>query len=108
MWVCYIGEISESYLENWSPHTVGPDQTEPEVFDVLTDGTRQEIGYRLDMSAAEKCFSDRIQVDWGGWAYKVTSEQIRAYNQATSPQYQIPECELDPEKAYAIIDVECY
>ena len=44
MWVCYIGEISESYRKNWSPHTVRPDQKEPDVFDVLVDETRHEIG----------------------------------------------------------------
>lgn len=108
MWVCYIGEISESYRKNWSPHTVRPDQKEPDVFDVLVDETRREIGYRLDSDAAGKCFTDCIQVDWGGWAYKVTTEQMNRYNQITTFQYMIPIWPLDPDKEYAIIDVECY
>ena len=66
MWACYIGEISESYQKQWEPHTVSPDQKEPDVYDVIDD--RWEIGYRLDMRAAQECLSDCIQVDWGGWA----------------------------------------
>ena len=108
MWVCYLGEISDSYRENWTPHTVSPEQKEPSVFDVLKEENRHEIGYRLDMAAAQKCFSECIQVDWGGWAYKVSAEQIRAYNEEAAPQYWIPLYELDPRKEYAIIDMECY
>ena len=109
MWACYIGEISESYQKQWEPHTVSPDQKEPDVYDVIDD--RWEIGYRLDMRAARECFSDCIQVDWGGWAYKVTPEQILKYNEKASHQYLIPEdvaYALNPEKQYAIIDVEIY
>ncbi len=109
MWACYFGEISESYRERWEPHKVTPDQREPDVFDVLEN--RYEIGYRLDSQAAAECFSDGIKVDWGGWAYKVAPEQIRKYNRATTPQYRIPEGladYMDPEKQYAIIDVEVY
>ena len=109
MWACYIGEISESYQKQWEPHTVTPDQKEPDVYDVIDN--RREIGYRLDMYAALECFSDRIQVDWGGWAYRVTPEQILKYNETASRQYLIREdvaYTLDPEKQYAIIDVEIY
>ena len=109
MWACYIGEISESYQKQWEPHTVSPDQKEPDVFDVIDN--RREIGYRLDMQAAQESFSDCIQVDWGGWAYKVTPDQIRKYNEATSYQYQIPGSlaySMNLEKQYAIIDVEIY
>ena len=109
MWACYIGEITKSYRDNWTPHTVSPDQKEPDVYDVIAD--QWEIGYRLDMRAAQECFSDCIQVDWGGWVYKVTREQILKYNEEASGQYLIPEdvaYALDPEKQYAIIDVEVY
>ncbi len=74
MWSCFLGEITAPYRRKWEPQTVSPDQTEPDVYDVLTE--MQEIGYRLDMIAAKKCFSDCIQVDWGGWAYKATKAQI--------------------------------
>ncbi len=107
MWACYIGEISEPYQKQWKPHTVRPDQKEPDVYDVI-DGS-WEIGYRLDTRAAEECFSDCIQVDWGGWAYKVTKEQILKYNEKASPRYQIPEdvaFALNPQNQYAIIEVE--
>ncbi len=50
---------------------MNPDQKEPDVYDVITG--RRKIGYRLDGRVAIECFSDRIQVDWGGWAYKVTA-----------------------------------
>ena len=109
MWACYIGTISDSYRERWEPHTVRPDQKEPDVYDVIDD--RQSIGYRLDAHAAHECFSDCIKVDWGGWAYKVTAEQIRKYNKMANHQYLIPRNvapALDPEKDYAIIDVEIY
>lgn len=107
MWACYIGEISESYQKQWKPHTVSPDQKEPDVYDVIDD--RWEIGSRLDTQAAGECFSDCIQVDWGGWAYKVTPEQILKYNEEASPLYLIPEdvaFALNPQKQYAIIEVE--
>ena len=109
MWSCYIGPISESYLERWEPHTVSPDQKEPDVYDVV-ESTRR-ICYRLDNHIATECFSDRIQVDWGGWAYKVTPDQIREYNRKAGPMYQVPDDladSLDPEVQYAIIDVEIY
>ena len=104
MWACYLGEISETYKKQWKPHKV--DDKEPDVFDVIEN--RREIGYRLDGNAAQECFTDCIQVDWGGWAYKVTAEQIRKYNEEVSTLYRIPDCELDPDKQYAIIDVEIY
>ena len=107
MWECYIGEISASYREQWEPHTVKPDQKEPDVFDVLAGCTH--IGYRLDMRAAAKYFPENIQVDWGGWAYKVTKEQILKYNEEAGYQFLIPEHiieSMDPERDYAIIDVE--
>lgn len=109
MWACYIGEISEFYKERWEPHTVSPDQKSPDVYDVIDN--RREIGYRLDGWAAIACFSDCVQVDWGGWAYKVTKEQILKYNREASHQYLLPEDladSLDPDKEYAIIDVEIY
>ena len=107
MWVCYFGEITESYRKDWTPHTVRPDEKEPDVHDVI--GERYEIGYRLDMRAAEKCFPGWIQVDWGGWAYKVTKEKILQYNEEVGRRYGIPEWVLpmmEDGKEYAVIDVE--
>ena len=107
MWACYIGEISESYQKQWKPHTVRLDQKEPDVYDVITGPW--QFGYRLDMRAAEECFTDCIQVDWGGWAYKVTREQILKYNETACGQFVIPEdavFALLPDRQYAIIDVE--
>ena len=109
MWACCIGEISDSYKEKWEPHTVDQEIGHPDIFDVIVD--RWEIGYRLDMRAAEECFSDCIQVDWGGWAYKVTTEQILKYNEKACSRNRIAEdvaFALNPEKEYAIIDVELY
>ena len=107
MWDCYLGEISESYRKNWTPHTTRPDQKEPDVFDVLAGS--QRIMYRLDMHAAYECFSDMIQVDWGGWAYKATKEQAILYNSRTTSPYQIPEAvivRMEDGYVYGIIDVE--
>ena len=109
MWACYIGEISESYQKQWAPHTVRPDQKEPDIYDVIIG--QLEIGYRLDMRAARECFSDCIQVDWGGWAYKVTAEQILKYNETACHMNRIPEYiayGMDPKTQYAVIDVEIY
>ena len=111
MWACYFGEISDSYQERWEPHTVSPDEKEPDVHDVLA--WRQEIMYRLDWTAACDCFSDRIQVDWGGWAYKVTKEQAVAYNDRTGwdNSWSIPRSVIDSMEegeVYGIIDVEIY
>ena len=109
MWVCYFGEISESYRENWKPHTVRPDQESPSVFDVLA--WRCEIMYRLDSKAADRCFSDQIQVDWGGWAYRFTKTQAVAYNEIADCHYLIPQSTIEgmeEDKLYGIIDVEVY
>ncbi len=110
MWACYLGEISESYRKNWAPHTVSPDQKEPDVFDVLSSSW--EIMYRLNWTAAAKCFSDKIQVDWGGWAYKVTKEQAMACNKENGENdWAIPQSaidEMEDGKVYGIIDVELY
>ena len=111
MWACYFGEISDSYRDNWTPHTVSPDQKEPEIFDVLV--WSREIMYRLSWTAAYDCFSDMIQVDWGGWAYKVTKEQAVAYNDRNGwdNSYSIPQSvidEMEDGKVYGIIDVEMW
>ncbi len=110
MWACYFGEISPSYRENWTPHVVSEDEKEPDVYDVLS--TRREIMYRLNWTAAHECFSDKIQVDWGGWAYKVTKAQAIAYNEQNGMNdYSIPQDVIDSMeegKTYGIIDVEIY
>ena len=109
MWSCFLGEITAPYRRKWEPQTVSPDQTEPDVYDVLTE--MQEIGYRLDMIAARKCFSDCIQVDWGGWAYKATKAQMEDYNRSASHRYSIPQSvinDLEDGHIYGIIDVEIY
>ena len=106
MWACYMGEISESYRKQWEPHTVTPEEKEPDVYDVLA--TRTEIMYRLDTAAANECFSDCIQVDWGGWAYKVTKEQAEKYN-LQAGRHQIPQNVIDSMedgRVYGIIHVE--
>ena len=111
MWACYFGEISGSYLENWAPHIVRPDQKEPDIFDVLTH--TKEIMYRLNWTAAEECFSDMIKVDWGGWAYKVTKAQAIAYNERNGwgNNTSIPGStinEMEDGKVYGIVDVEMW
>lgn len=110
MWACYLGEISEPYQHHWKPQTVSPDQNEPDIFDVLTND-KYEICYRLDERAAAECFSDCIQVDWGGWAYKATKAQMEAYNRSVSHKYLIPQPVIDrteDDHVYGIIDVEIY
>ena len=47
MWACYIGEISESYQKQWEPHTVSPDQKEPDVYDVIDDRCLLPVGYGI-------------------------------------------------------------
>lgn len=111
MWSCCFGEISEDYRNNWEPHTVSPDQKEPDVYDVLAWG--KEIMYRLDTIAARECFTDEIQVDWGGWAYKVTRAQAIAYNDRTgwNNSYSIPRKAInlmEEGKTYGIINVELW
>ena len=111
MMACYIGEISESYKERWEPHTVSPDQKEPDVFDVLEEDSRKQIMYRLS-GAETECFTDGMKVDWGGWAYKVTKAQAKKYNRMTHTEwYRIPKEIIDSMeegKTYGIIDVEIY
>ena len=109
MWACYFGVISESYRKNWKPHTVKPEQKEPDVYDVLE--SRQEIMYRLDGTAAMECFTDMIQVDWGGWAYRVTKARALEYNRRVTGVYRIPETvisSMEDGVTYGIIDVEIY
>ncbi len=105
---CYLGEISEPYLRRWEPQIVSPDQKEPDVFDVLSE--RWRVGYCLD-GAAGKCFTDRIQVDWGGYAYKATKAQLEEYNRLALNQYKISPgavASLEDGHVYGIIDVELY
>ena len=109
MWSCYFGEISESYKERWEPHTVDAEKGHPDVFDVLVGGGRA-FGYRLG-SAAYECFSDRIQVDWGGWACKATKAQVIKYNRKTRQSDRIPEeivNSMEDGKVYGILEVEMY
>ncbi len=106
MWACYIGEITEPYRERWERQQIRADQ-EPDIFDVITDS--QEFGYRLD-GCAYDCFSDEIQVDWGGWAYKATKAQMEEYNRRAA-RCPIPQHIMDGLKdghVYGIIDVEIY
>ncbi|MBO2516892.1 MAG: hypothetical protein CW338_06385 [Clostridiales bacterium] len=107
MWACYLGTISDSYRENWSPHPVSCDH--PDVFDVLD--TRREILYRLDGAAAGRHFTDMIKVDWGGWAYKCTKEQLKAYSREAGMMRAVDQSIIDGLEdgvTYGIIDVELY
>lgn len=110
MWACYLGEISEEYRNNWTPHAIRPDKKEPDVFDVLA--TQREIMYRLDEVTAGECFTDEIQVDWGGWAYKATKKQAIQYNEKVQRSwYRIPQDAIDSmedDETYGIIEVEIY
>ena len=107
-WQCYIGEITEPYKERWEPHTVKPEQKAPDIYDAFYP-TFMFHDRMPDFRAADKCFTDCIQVDWGGWAYKATVEQMQKYNEFTFPQDQISEDiieQLDPETVYAFAAVE--
>ena len=107
-WQCYIGEITESYQERWKPHTVKPEQQEPDIFDVFRCSFMVHDSMP-DFRAADQCFTDCIQVDWGGWAYKATVEQMLEYNEIASAPDQISEeiiKQLDPEVVYAFVAVE--
>ena len=108
IWRNYIGEISESYRERWEPHTTEPEQKEPDIFDVVHSSYMFSDSLPA-FQALSECFSDRIQVDWGGWAYKATVEQIRKYNERGRSSDQIRDeiiDRLDPGKVYAVIIVE--
>ena len=105
---CYVGEISEPYRRKWERQTVSPDQSEPDVFDVITD--MSYVGYRLDGCALE-CFTDCIQVDWGGWAYKATKAQMQEYNRRAHSMNRMTQEvveSLEDGRVYGVIDVELY
>ena len=107
-WQNYIGEITQSYQERWEPHTVNPEQKEPDIYDVVHHADMFSDTLP-DFRALDRYFTDHIQVDWGGWAYKATVEQIRKYNENVMPQDQIEEQiidRLDPGTVYGIILVE--
>ena len=106
MWQCFMGSISEPYLKNWEPQTVRPNQDEPSIYDVLHGC--EYICSRLNFASADKNLSDCIQVDWGGWAYKATKEQVKAYNTECG-QFAIPESVIEKMEdgvTYGIICVE--
>ena len=102
----FIGGISESFRENWTAHTVRPDQTETDAFDIFT--WYQEIP-RLDWRVRPSPGRDSFRADWGAWACRVTKAELEAYNRKAEERYRIPESILARMRDgvdYAMIDVE--
>ena len=101
----FVGGISESFRENWTAHTVRPNQLEPDAFDIFT--WYEEIP-NSDWQAHSPG-SDGIWADWGARAYKVTKAELVEYNRHCREEYRVPDRVLDKMKdgeTYAMIDVE--
>jgi len=52
-----------------------------------------------------------IKVDWGGWAYKCTKEQLKAYSREAGMMRAVDQSIIDGLEdgvTYGIIDVELY
>ena len=77
----YFGELSEERKANWHHNDKNP-------YGVLTSPISLERkGHEL-LYVGNKYFHDRIQVDWGSFAWKCTPEEIRRFlndNKTTLP-----------------------
>lgn len=54
--------------------------------------------------AEDKLFSDKVQVDWGSFAYKCTKEQLARLKELTG--CEIPELEVIDEQNLGIVFIE--
>ena len=102
----HIGGISESFRDDWTAHTTRPTQWEPDAFDIFT--WYNEIP-NPDWHNGGRFFTNGIKADWGAWAYRITKERAKAYNECVEEQYRIPEWiiyRMEDGIDYAVVHVE--
>lgn len=102
----FIGGISKSFQDNWEAHTTRLHQMEPDAFDIFT--WSEEVP-DLEWGCGCHFATDKIQADWGSWAYKTTKAKLTEYNQCVAEQYRIPDRIIDrmeDGQTYAIIDAD--
>ena len=97
----FHGEISNERSNKW-------DNGEDNPFVGLKKNNRIErVRSRIDfLGWARKHLSDKIQIDWGAFAWKGTGNDIMRL--ATDIQYSIIEGfdETDPDKIYGVVFIE--
>ena len=68
----YFGELSEDRKKNWKNKDTNP-------YDVLSAPISLERkGHKL-LDVGSDYFRDKIQIDWGSFAWKCTTEEIMAF-----------------------------
>lgn len=94
----YFGKIKEERLATW--------QTNSDPYDLLIEKHEiHQIGGWEFLDYADKFFEDKVQVDWGSFAYKCTGKQLKLFRDSTN--CEIKKCEdVKDDEIVGIVFVE--
>ncbi len=96
----YYGKIKEERLATWQ------DNSEP--YDILVVNHEiHRIGGWDFLDYANVNFSDKVQVDWGSFAYQCSGRQLKKFERKT--QCEIEKIEnVNDEEIYGVVFIELY
>ena len=94
-----IGIMSEKSQKDW--------KAAEDPFDVISQVIYSQyctLGYDHTLS---RYFHDRIQVDWGSFAWKATLSEVKNFFFKKHLDYDLVR-DLDPDEEYAVVFIEMY
>ena len=93
----YAGVIKQQSLETWS------DNQDP--FEILENRKAiTNIDWITFLSDASKLFSEKVQLDWGSYAYKANKDQLRHLVERYNAK--IPGLEALPDENLGVVFIE--
>ncbi|NLG05574.1 MAG: hypothetical protein GX567_17385 [Clostridia bacterium] len=96
----YYGKIKEERLATWQ------DNSEP--YDILVDNHEiHRVGGWSFLDYANANFSDKVQVDWGSFAYKCSGKQLKKFQRKTLCEIEKIE-NVNDEEIYGVVFIELY
>lgn len=96
----YCGRINEERLRTW--------QSNSNPYEILVENKEiHKIGGWDFLDYANKSFSDKVQVDWGSFAYKCTGKQLNDFVDETKCEIENME-DINDTEIYGVVFVELY
>lgn len=96
----YFGKIKDEKLGTW--------QSNSNPYDILVENEEiHKIGGWDFLDYANEFFSDKVQVDWGSFAYKCTGRQVKDLVNKYKCEIESLNV-IDADESYGIIFIELY
>ena len=94
----YVGELSDERKMNWNCKNNDP-------YTVLKKRNPMIRGAHSLLSVGDKYFRERIQVDWGSFAWKCNKEELERFMKENDVTFK-KQPELDDRKEYGILFID--